>query len=62
MTGPTVVVTDSTACLTPERAAKAGIIVVPLQVVVGTDSYTEGTPEAQTALMEIGRASCRERV
>jgi fatty acid kinase fatty acid binding subunit len=51
MTGPTVVVTDSTACLTPERAAKAGIIVVPLQVVVGTDSYTEGTPEAQTALM-----------
>lgn len=51
MTGPTVVVTDSTACLAPERAAAAGIVVVPLQVVVGEETYTEGTPDAQAALM-----------
>ena len=52
MAGRTVVVTDSTACLAPERAAAAGITVVPLQVVIGTESYTEGTPEARTALMD----------
>jgi DegV family protein with EDD domain len=51
MTGPTVVVTDSTACLAPKRADGAGIVVVPLQVVIGTDSYTEGTPEARSALL-----------
>lgn len=52
MAGRTVVVTDSTACLAPERAAAAGITVVPLQVVLGTESYTEGTPEARAALMD----------
>jgi len=51
MSGPTVVVTDSTACLAPERAAAAGIVVVPLQVVVGDETFTEGTPDAQGALM-----------
>jgi DegV family protein with EDD domain len=50
--GRTVVVTDSTACLSAERAAAAGITVVPLQVVIGTESYTEGTPEARAALMD----------
>lgn len=45
-------VTDSTACLPPERAAAAGITVVPLQVVIGTESYTEGTPKARAALMD----------
>jgi DegV family protein with EDD domain len=46
------VVTDSTACLAPERAAAAGITVVPLQVVIGHESYTEGTPEARAAFMD----------
>lgn len=36
------VVTDSTACLPAERAAAAGVQVVPLHVVVGTTSYAEG--------------------
>ena len=45
-------VTDSTACLDPGCAAKAGITVVPLQVVIGTESYTEGTPQARSALMD----------
>jgi DegV family protein with EDD domain len=38
--------------LAPDRAAAAGITIVPLQVVVGTESYTEGTPEARNALMD----------
>lgn len=52
MAGRTVVVTDSTACLAPARAAAAGISIVPLQVVIGTESYTEGTPEARGAMMD----------
>jgi DegV family protein with EDD domain len=43
------VVTDSTASLPQEVAAERGIIVVPLQVVIGADVYDEGaggaTPE-----------------
>jgi DegV family protein with EDD domain len=50
--GFTAVVTDSTACLSPSRAAAAGITVVPLQVVVATESFPEGTAQARTALME----------
>jgi len=46
------VVTDSTACLPRARASAAGITVVPLQVVIGTESYTEGTPQAGIALMD----------
>lgn len=45
-------VTDSTACLSRERASAAGITVVPLQVVIGTESYTEGTPQARAALWD----------
>ena len=45
----TVVVTDSTASLPAELAADLGIVVVPLQVVVGATPYEEGaegaTPE-----------------
>lgn len=41
-----VVVTDSTANLSPELAAQRGIEVVPLQVVIGEIAYEEGTPEA----------------
>jgi DegV family protein with EDD domain len=41
-----VVVTDSTASLPEELAAERGIVVLPLQVVIGADSYDEGAPEA----------------
>ncbi len=40
-----VVVTDSTASLPPEVAAARGIVVVPLQVVIGADVFDEGAPE-----------------
>ncbi len=43
------VVTDSTATLPPELAAERGIVVVPLQVVIGAEVFDEGadgaTPE-----------------
>ena len=49
MAGSTVVVTDSTASLPPEVAQERGIVVVPLQVVIGATVYDEGpggaTPE-----------------
>ena len=41
MPGRTVIVTDSTASLPPEVADKRGIVVVPLQVVIGSASYDE---------------------
>ncbi len=41
-----VVVTDSTASLPVEVAAERGILVVPLQVVIGADAFDEGSPEA----------------
>ncbi|GAA1918479.1 DegV family protein [Nocardioides marmoribigeumensis] len=41
------VVTDSTAGLTPEEAEKAGVTVVPLQLVIAGASYDDGVdPEA----------------
>ena len=49
MAGTAVVVTDSTASLPPEVADGRGIVVVPLQVVIGATVYDEGpggaTPE-----------------
>ncbi|WP_028637628.1 DegV family protein [Nocardioides sp. URHA0032] len=52
---PVVVVTDSTACLPPELAAERGIVVVPLQVVIGATVYDEGaggaTPEMVAAAL-----------
>lgn len=36
------IVTDSTASLAPADAAREGIEVVPLQVIIGADTYTEG--------------------
>ena len=49
MPGRIVVVTDSTASLPPEVAEERGIVVVPLQVVIGATVYDEGpggaTPE-----------------
>lgn len=45
----TVIVTDSTASIPPEQAKARGIVVVPLQVVIGAQVYDEGaggaTPE-----------------
>lgn len=41
-----VVVTDSTASLPAELVAERGIVVLPLQVVIGADSYDEGSPDA----------------
>ena len=46
--GRTLLVTDSTAMLPPEVAAERGIVVVPLQVVIGATSYDEGTPDGAT--------------
>jgi DegV family protein with EDD domain len=41
-----VVVTDSTASLPPKVVAERGIVVVPLQVVIGADVLDEGTEGA----------------
>ena len=38
---PVVVVTDSTACLPARVVADHGIVVVPLQVVIGAQVYDE---------------------
>lgn len=43
---PIAVVTDSTASLPAEVAAEHGIRVVPLQVVIGAESYDEGSEHA----------------
>lgn len=40
------VVTDSTASLPEGLAAERGIVVLPLQVVIGADSFDESSPEA----------------
>lgn len=48
-------VTDSTASLTPEAAAELGVIVVPVQVIIGATVYDDelATPEmVATALKE----------
>ncbi len=44
-------VTDSTASLTPEVVASRGITVVPLQVVIGAESYDEGVEGGATPEM-----------
>jgi len=51
-------VTDSTASLPPEVAAEHGIVVVPLQVVIGARSYDEGVEGGATA--ETVAAALRE--
>lgn len=42
-------VTDSTASLPPELAAKHGVLVVPLQVVIGARAFDEGVDGGATA-------------
>ncbi len=53
---PVVVVTDSTASLPAEVAAEHGIVVVPLQVIIGADVFDEGsegaTPELVAAALK----------
>ena len=53
---PVAIVTDSTACLHPDDAAREGIVVVPLKVVIGDETFTEGCgltgDEIATALKE----------
>ncbi len=51
MAGRTVVVTDSTASLPPEVALERGIVVVPLQVVIGATVYDEGADGATPELV-----------
>lgn len=51
MSGHTVIVTDSTASLPPEVAAARGIVVVPLQVVIGAQSFDEGDDGATPAMV-----------
>lgn len=45
----TVVVTDSTASLPAEVVEQHGVVVVPLQVVIGADSFDEDSEEASPA-------------
>jgi DegV family protein with EDD domain len=45
------IVTDSTASLLPEVAEARGIVVVPLQVVIGAASYDEGSAGATPAMV-----------
>jgi DegV family protein with EDD domain len=47
----TVIVTDSTASLPAEVTQARGILVVPLQVVIGATSYDEGADGATPALV-----------
>jgi len=60
-----VVVTDSTACLPAELAAAHGIVVVPLQVVIGADVVDEGadgaTPAAIAAALKERRSVSTSR-
>jgi DegV family protein with EDD domain len=46
-----VVVTDSTASLPPKQAAERGVVVVPLQVVIGADVLDEGADGATPELV-----------
>src|SRR4051812_31956943 len=48
---PVAIVTDSTASLPPEVAAQRGILVVPLQVVIGATVYDEGADGATPDLV-----------
>lgn len=49
MSGRTVIVTDSTAMLPAEVAEAHGIVVVPLQVVIGAQVFDEGAEGATPA-------------
>jgi DegV family protein with EDD domain len=44
--GPVAIVTDTSACLPAEVVARRALRVVPLQVVIGAESYAEGSEGA----------------
>jgi DegV family protein with EDD domain len=44
--GPVAIVTDTSACLPAEVVARRALRVVPLQVVIGAESYDEGSEGA----------------
>ena len=46
MTGPIAIVTDTSACLPAEVVAQRALRVVPLQVVIGAESFDEGSEGA----------------
>lgn len=50
---PVTIVTDSTASLPPELAAERGIVVVPLQVVIGAEVLDEGPDGATPELVAV---------
>ena len=52
MPGSVVVVTDSTASLPPELAGDRGIVVVPLQVMIGADVLEEGRQATQQTVVD----------
>ena len=56
---PVVVVTDSTAILPPEVAAERGIVVVPLQVVIGATSTTRAPTAPRPELVAEALRECR---
>lgn len=47
----TAVVTDSTSSLTADEAAEHGIVVIPLQVIIGATSYDEGVDGASPEMV-----------
>lgn len=50
------IVTDSTACLHPDDAEREGIAVVPLKVIIGEETFTEGCGLSGDEIAEALRA------
>jgi DegV family protein with EDD domain len=46
------IVTDSTACLHPDDAGREGIAIVPLKVIIGEETFTEGCGLAGEVIAE----------
>jgi DegV family protein with EDD domain len=46
------IVTDSTACLHPDDAGREGISIVPLKVIIGEETFTEGCGLAGDVIAE----------
>lgn len=53
---PTVVLTDSTACLPPALAQQAGVHVIPLHVTVGRQTLSEGVDIGTSEVAELLRS------
>ena len=50
------IVTDSTACLHPDDAGREGIAIVPLKVIIGEETFTEGCGLAGDVIAEALKA------